>query len=46
MKTSVLTSLALRAVLRPTMIIGAVAILALPALGMISLSRYGVDAPP
>jgi hypothetical protein len=38
MKTSILTSLALRAVLRPTVLLGGLALFAIPALGMLTLS--------
>ena len=42
MKTSILTSLALRAVLRPTVLLGGLALVAIPALGMLTLSARPV----
>src|SRR4029079_10994600 len=39
MKTHVLTSVALRALLRPTFVLGGLALVAVPLLGMISMSR-------
>jgi hypothetical protein len=39
MKTNVLTSVALRALLRPTFVLGGLALVAVPLLGMISMSR-------
>jgi hypothetical protein len=42
MKTSVLSSLALRAVLRPTFVLGGLAILAIPMIGALSLRHAPV----
>ena len=39
MKTNVLTSVALRALLRPTFVLGGLALVAVPLLGMMSMSR-------
>ena len=39
MKTNVLTSVALRALLRPTFVLGGLALVAVPLFGMISMSR-------
>jgi hypothetical protein len=44
MKTNVLTSLALRAVLRPSVVLGGLALLALPVLGMVSLGHCPAEA--
>jgi hypothetical protein len=45
MKTSVLSSLALRAVLRPTFVLGGLAILAIPSLGVLALRHCPVAEP-
>lgn len=45
MKTSVLSSLALRAVLRPTFVLGGLALLAIPTVVTLSMSRCPVAEP-
>jgi hypothetical protein len=44
MKTNIITSLALRALLRPSLVIGGLALLALPAVGMMTLGRCPAEA--
>ena len=39
MKTNILTSLALRALLRPSVVLGGLALLAIPAMGMLTFGR-------
>ena len=44
MKTGTLSSLALRALLRPTFVLGGLALLVAPVVGMMTLCRYQCDA--
>ena len=45
MKTSVLTSLALRSLFRPTFMLGGLALLAVPMVGAMSMHRFHGDPP-